>query len=42
MPQIICLGEPIVDMVANEPSPDLINARHFTKAAGGAPMNVAA
>ncbi len=42
MPDIICLGEPIVDMVAMEPSPDLVSALHFTKAAGGAPLNVAA
>jgi fructokinase len=42
MPDIITLGEPIVDMVATEPSPDLVSALHFTKAAGGAPINVAA
>jgi fructokinase len=42
MPNIICLGEPIVDFVADDPSPDLVSALHFTKAAGGAPMNVAA
>lgn len=42
MPDIICLGEPIVDMVATEACPDLVNALHFTKAAGGAPLNVAA
>jgi fructokinase len=42
MPDIITLGEPIIDMVATEPSPDLVSALHFTKAAGGAPINVAA
>jgi fructokinase len=42
MPDIITLGEPIIDMVAMEPSPDLVSAMHFTKAAGGAPLNVAA
>lgn len=42
MPDIITLGEPIIDMVAMEPSPDLVSALHFTKAAGGAPLNVAA
>ena len=42
MPDIITLGEPIIDMVSTEPSPDLISALHFTKAAGGAPINVAA
>lgn len=42
MPDIITLGEPIIDMVATEPSPDLVSALHFTKAAGGAPLNVAA
>lgn len=29
-------------MVSTEPSPDLVSATHFTKAAGGAPINVAA
>ncbi len=42
MPDIITLGEPIIDMVSTEPSPDLISALNFTKAAGGAPINVAA
>ncbi|HEY3396708.1 MAG TPA: carbohydrate kinase [Armatimonadota bacterium] len=42
MPDIITLGEPIIDLVATEPSPDLVSALHFTKAAGGAPINVAA
>lgn len=42
MPEIVCLGEPIVDMVATEATPSLVEATEFTKAAGGAPLNVAA
>ena len=42
MPDIICLGEPIVDMVCTQPGRDLLAATNFEKAAGGAPLNVAA
>ena len=42
MPDIVCLGEPIVDMVCTQPTRSLIEATQFTKAAGGAPLNVAA
>ena len=42
MPDIVCLGEPIVDMVCTQPSRGLLEATNFTKAAGGAPLNVAA
>lgn len=42
MPDIICLGEPIVDMVCPEPARDLVAALNFNKLAGGAPLNVAA
>jgi len=42
MPDIICLGEPIVDMVCPEPARDLAAASNFDKLAGGAPLNVAA
>jgi len=41
VPDIVCLGEPIVDMVATQPSRSLLEATEFTKAAGGAPLNVA-
>ncbi len=42
MPDIICLGEPVVDMVCSQPARDLVAATNFDKAAGGAPLNVAA
>ncbi len=42
MPDIICLGEPIVDMVCTQPGISLVEATSFEKAAGGAPLNVAA
>ncbi len=42
MPDIICLGEPVVDMVCSQPARDLVSATSFEKAAGGAPLNVAA
>ena len=42
MPDIICLGEPIVDMVCPEPARDLAAASNFDKLAGGAPLKVAA
>ncbi len=42
MPDIICLGEPIVDMVCTQPANNLVVASNFDKLAGGAPLNVAA
>jgi len=42
MPDIICLGEPIVDMVCTQPANNLLAATNFDKLAGGAPLNVAA
>jgi fructokinase len=42
MPDIICLGEALVDMVATSPGLNLIQSPEFQKAAGGAPTNVAA
>ncbi len=42
MPDIICLGEPIVDMVSTQPARNLVAASNFDKLAGGAPLNVAA
>ncbi len=42
MPDIICLGEPIIDMVCTQPARDLVAATNFDKLAGGAPLNVAA
>ena len=41
MPEIICLGEALIDMVASEVG-DLVHATGFEKAPGGAPANVAA
>ena len=42
MPDIICLGEALVDFVSNQPGMGLINSTTFEKAAGGATTNVAA
>ena len=42
MPDIICLGEALIDMVSNEPGMGLVHSTSFEKAAGGAPANVAA
>lgn len=42
MPDIICLGEALVDMVATSRGLSLVQAPEFHKAAGGAPTNVAA
>lgn len=42
MPDIICLGEALIDMVATTVGLNLVQAPGFTKAAGGAPTNVAA
>lgn len=41
MPDVICLGELLIDMCAAEPDVSLANATRFTKAPGGAPANVA-
>lgn len=41
MPQVICLGELLVDFCAREQDVSLAEARTFTKAPGGAPANVA-
>ena len=38
---VACLGELIVDMVAEEPSPDLGGVQRFRRLPGGAPANVA-
>ena len=42
MPDIVCLGEALVDMVATSYGLSLVQAPEFHKAAGGAPTNVAA
>ncbi len=42
MPQVVCLGEALIDMVSLERGVDLVHAPGFEKAAGGAPANVAA
>lgn len=42
MPDIICLGEALVDMVATSHGLSLVQSPEFHKAAGGAPTNVAA
>lgn len=42
MPDIICLGEALIDMVSNEAGIGLVQSTSFEKAAGGAPTNVAA
>jgi fructokinase len=41
MADVLCLGEILVDWVCTEPGHDLERAAVFTKAAGGAPANVA-
>lgn len=38
---VLCLGEILVDWVCTTPGAELDNAKQFTKAAGGAPANVA-
>ncbi len=38
---VLCLGEILVDWVCTTPGAELDRAVHFTKAAGGAPANVA-
>lgn len=42
MPDIICLGEALIDMVSAQPGMGLVQSTTFEKAAGGAPTNVAA
>jgi len=42
MPDIVALGESLIDMVSTEPGMGLVNSTNFEKAAGGAPTNVAA
>jgi fructokinase len=42
MPDIICLGEALVDMISTAPGLNLVQSPQFEKAAGGAPTNVAA
>ena len=41
MPDVICIGELLVDFVANEENIGLADVSSFTCAAGGAPANVA-
>ncbi|MCB0077730.1 MAG: hypothetical protein KDD73_09980 [Anaerolineales bacterium] len=41
MPKLIAMGEMLIDFVATERGVTLAEAEHFTKAAGGAPANVA-
>jgi fructokinase len=42
MPDIVCLGEALCDLVSNQPGMGLVHSTTFEKAAGGAPTNVAA
>lgn len=42
MPDIVCLGESLIDMVSDQPGMGLVQSTSFEKAAGGAPTNVAA
>jgi fructokinase len=42
MPDIICLGEALVDMVSTAQGLNLVHSPAFNKVAGGAPTNVAA
>ncbi len=42
MPDIICLGEALIDMVSTQPGLGLVPSTSFEKAAGGATTNVAA
>lgn len=41
MPNVICLGELLIDFCAGERDVSLVEARTFVKAPGGAPANVA-
>lgn len=38
---LVCLGEALIDLVADEAGASLADARRFVRAAGGAPANVA-
>lgn len=42
MPEVVCLGEALIDFVSLQSGVDLLGAEGFRKAAGGAPANVAA
>lgn len=42
MKKVYCIGELLIDFVAEKQGNDLSKATHFTKKAGGAPANVAA
>ena len=42
MPDIVCLGEALIDLVSSDVGMGLIESHVFEKAAGGAPTNVAA
>lgn len=39
--ELVCLGEALIDLVADEAGTSLADARRFVRAAGGAPANVA-
>lgn len=41
MPDVICMGEFLVELVSTQPNVSLIETPGFVKAAGGAPANVA-
>lgn len=41
MKHVFCIGELLIDFVAENQGSDLVQAREFTKKAGGAPANVA-
>jgi len=41
MKKVFCIGELLIDFVAENQGSDLSKAKHFTKKAGGAPANVA-
>ncbi len=41
MKNVFCIGELLIDFVAENQGRDLVQAGHFTKKAGGAPANVA-
>ena len=41
MKKVFCIGEALIDFVAENQGSDLSKAREFTKKAGGAPANVA-
>ena len=41
MKHVFCIGELLIDFVAENQGSDLVLAREFTKKAGGAPANVA-